>query len=254
MGGFSGRVAIVTGGSGGIGAAVAHDLSHSGAHVVVLGRNDDAGRQVVDAINDSGGSSEFVSADVSESASVDDAVNAVVTRLGRCDIAVNSAGIFDRMHPFGSYADAQWDEIINVNLSGVFRCLRAELRVMAGTGGAIVNIGSTVAHRGSERASPAYVAAKHAVLGLTRQAALETPQSGVRVNSVSPGPTDTAMAAPLIAEGPEAVRAAIAPLNPMGDFIDPARVAAAVHFLCSDAAADITGHDLILDGGQLARL
>jgi NAD(P)-dependent dehydrogenase (short-subunit alcohol dehydrogenase family) len=126
--------------------------------------------------------------------------------------------------------------------------------MLASGGGVIVNNASTVAHRGSRRAGPAYVAAKHAVLGLTRQAAVEYADRGIRVNAVSPGPTATAMAAPLIAEGPAAVAEALGGLNPTGAFVDPAQVAAAVVYLCSDAASMINGQDLVLDGGQLAKL
>lgn len=251
---FAGRTAVITGGSSGIGAAVARDLAQAGAHVVVVGRRAAVADAIVAGIAADGGSAEFVIADIRRGDDIDNVISRATSHTGRIDIAVNSAGVFDRMREFDTYTDDEWDELIATNLTGVFRCMRAEIAAMRGLGGSIVNIGSTVAHRGSHRASPGYVAAKHGVLGLTRQAALDTPTTQVRVNSVSPGPTLTDMAAPLVAEGPEAVRAALTPLNPMGDFIDPARIAAAVHYLCSDDAADITGVDLIIDGGQLARL
>jgi NAD(P)-dependent dehydrogenase (short-subunit alcohol dehydrogenase family) len=133
--------------------------------------------------------------------------------------------------------------------------MRAELAAMlAGGGGVIVNNASTVGHRGSERAGPAYVAAKHAVIGLTRQAALAYVDRGIRVNAVSPGPTSTPVSAPLEAEGPEAVRRTLSTLNPTGRFVPADEVARTVVFLASDAATMINGHDIPLDGGQLARL
>lgn len=144
--------------------------------------------------------------------------------------------------------------MIATNLTGVFRCMRAEAAVMHPSGGSIVNIASTVAHRGSHRASPGYVAAKHAVLGLTRQAAVEYASTALRINAVSPGPTLTEMAAPLVAAGPDAVRTALADLNPRATFIGPDEVAAAVVYLCSDAAISVNGTDLVLDGGQLASM
>lgn len=202
----------------------------------------------------------FVAADVRSSVDVDAMVDAVIDRFGTLDIAFNSAGIFDRGQAFHSYPDASWDDMLAVNLSGVFRCMRAEITAMLDTseraafGRSIVNNASTVAHRGSDRASPAYVAAKHGVLGLTRQAALEYAALGIRVNAVSPGPTATAMAQPLIDEGPAAVAAALAPLNPQGAFISPEQIACAVVYLATDASEMINGHDLVIDGGQLAKL
>lgn len=247
-------MALVTGATSGIGAATALALAIDGAVVVVSGRRVDAGRRVVDAITAAGGEARFVAADVTRTGEVTDLVQSVLDDHGRLDIAFNNAGIFDRMHEFHTYDDNAWDDMLTVNLTGVFRCMRAELAVMADRGGVIVNNASTVAHRGSLRASPAYVAAKHGVLGLTRQAALEYAGRGVRVNAVAPGPTRTPVADALVAEGVDAVHAALADLNPTGDFVTVEQVAAAVVFLCSDDAAMINGHALAIDGGQLAKL
>lgn len=250
---FAGRGVFVSGGTSGIGAAVARAFAAVGANVVIFGRRPEVGAAIVDEIRSAGGSCEFVSGDTRRSADVERAID-VAQQRGGLRAAVNSAGIFDRSILIGDYSDEAWDEMIATNLTGVFRCLRAEINAMTPHGGAIVNIGSSVGHRGSLRASPGYVAAKHAVIGLTRQCALECADGNIRVNSVSPGPTMTDMAAPLVAEGPEAVRATIGQLNPTGRFIDPAVVAAAVVFLCSDAADGINGTDLAVDGGQLAKL
>jgi NAD(P)-dependent dehydrogenase (short-subunit alcohol dehydrogenase family) len=257
---LAGRVALVSGATSGIGAAAALALSSAGATVVVSGRDVDRGASIVEQIEARGATAMFVAADVRSSADVDAMVEAVVDRFGQLDVAFNSAGIFDRGQAFDSYPDASWDDMLSVNLTGVFRCMRAEIAAMLDTsesasfGRSIVNNASTVASRGSDRASPAYIAAKHGVLGLTRQAALEYVGRGIRVNAVSPGPTATAMAQPLIDEGPAAVSAALAPLNPTGAFITPEQLASAVVYLASDAAEMINGHDLVIDGGQLAKL
>lgn len=236
---------------------------------MVAGRSAERAGGIVAAIRQRGGAAASVLGDLRDSGFADEAVAATVRTFGRLDIAFNSAGIFDRMREFHTYDDPSWDDMISVNLSAVFRCMRAEIAAMlasglspgadgdagaAGTVGVIVNNASTVGHRGSNRASPAYVAAKHGVIGLTRQAALEYVNRGIRVNAVSPGPTDTPVARPLVDSGPEAVRAALEGLNPTGRLVDPDDIARTVVFLCSDAASMINGHDIPLDGGQLAKL
>jgi NAD(P)-dependent dehydrogenase (short-subunit alcohol dehydrogenase family) len=252
---LSGRVALVTGATSGIGEAAAVALAAAGARVMVAGRDAGRGAAVVERIRAAGGEAALHLADLHSSAAIDALVSATVDTFGRLDIAFNNAGIFDRSREFHTYDDALWDDMIAVNLSAVFRCMRAEIAVMlAGGGGSIVNCASTVSHRASERASPAYVAAKHGVLGLTRQAALEYVNRGIRVNAVSPGPTLTPVAAPLVAEGPGAVQTALGGLNPTGRFVPADEVGRVVVFLCSDAASMINGHDIPLDGGQLARL
>ncbi|MFZ9696890.1 MAG: SDR family NAD(P)-dependent oxidoreductase [Ilumatobacteraceae bacterium] len=250
---FEDRGVFVSGGTSGIGAAVARAFAAAGANVVILGRRSEAGSAVVEEIRATGGTCEFVRGDIRRSTDVDRAIE-IAQQRGGLRAAVNSAGIFDRSVLIDDYSDDAWEEMIAINLSGVFRCLRAEMKAMKAHGGAIVNIGSSVGHRGSLRGSPGYVAAKHGVIGLTRQCALECAEGNIRVNSVSPGPTLTEMAAPLVAEGPEAVRATIGQLNPTGRFVDPAVVAGAVVFLCSGAADGINGADLAIDGGQLAKL
>ncbi len=253
---LEGRVALVTGATSGIGEATAVALAAAGARVVVGGRDRERGDAVVRRIDAAGGEAHFHPGDLRDARSVDLLVGAALDRFGRLDAAFNNAGIFDRSQSFHTYDDDAWGEMIAVNLSTVFRSMRAELNAMiaGGRGGVIVNNASTVGHRGSERASPAYVAAKHAVIGLTRQAALEYVGHGIRVNAVSPGPTRTPVSAPLEAEGSDAVRRALASLNPTGRFVDADEVARTVVFLCSDAATMINGHDIPLDGGQLAKL
>ena len=250
-----GRVALVTGATSGIGEATAHALAEAGAHVAVVGRRVHEGERVVSDIATAGGSAFFVAADMNNVDSINHMVEITVNKFGSLDIAFNNAGIFDRMNDFHTYTDESWESMMNVNLTGVFRCMRAEITAMLATnGGVIINNASTVGHRGSNRAGPAYVAAKHGVLGLTKQAALQYVNRGIRVNAVSPGPTQTEVAAPLISQGPAAVAEALSLLNPTGQFVAPRLVAQAVVYLASDAASMINGHDIVIDGGQLAKL
>lgn len=245
----------MTGATSGIGRATACALAVAGARVLVTGRDAGRGAAVVAEIRAGGGEASFHAADLRSTAAIDELVGVAADRFGPIDIAFNNAGIFDRMRAFDRYDDNAWDEMIAVNLSSVFRCMRAEIAAMlAAGGGVIVNNASTVGHRGSDRASPAYVAAKHGVIGLTRQAALEYVERGIRVNAVSPGPTRTAVSAPLEAQGAERVRSVLSALNPTGQFVAAEDVAATVVFLCTDAASMINGHDIPLDGGQLAKL
>lgn len=257
---LDGRVALVTGATSGIGEVTARRLAAGGARVVLTGRRAELGRSIADEIIASGADAHFVTLDVGDPAAVHGVVRRVVEDLGGLDIAFNNAGIFDRMQEFHSYPDEAWDEMVDINLGGVFRCMREELAAMVelpplGTGDrVIVNNASTVSFRGSLRASPAYVAAKHAVLGLTRQAGLEYVGRGVRTVAVAPGPTRTPVAQPLIDEGPEAVAAALGSLNPRADFIAPEDVAETVVWLCSPAASMINACAIPLDGGQLGGL
>ena len=250
-----GKSALVTGATSGIGEVTAYALAAAGAHVLVVGRRSDLGNNVVRTIEQSGGKAKFFAADMRSSEEINAMVDCAVNEFGKLDIAFNNAGIFDRMNDFHIYSDDSWDEMLAVNLTGVFRCMRAELASMITSGGGvIINNASTVSHRGSLRASPAYVAAKHGVLGLTKQAAIQYVNQGVRVNAVSPGPTETAMSAPLVAQGAEAVTLALAQLNPTGKFVSPEAIGQVVVFLASYSAKMINGSEIVLDGGQLALL
>lgn len=251
---FVDKVALVTGGTSGIGAAVARGLLAEGATVIVSGRRRETFEQVQNSTRPLTGSFEFIAADVAQTDDVATLFRAIDDRHGRLDFAINSAGLFDRSQSFHDYEDAAWESLIAANMTGVFKSMRAELAMMVDHGGVIINIASVVAQRGSLRASPAYVAAKHAVLGLTRQAAVEYATKGIRVNSISPGPTLTAMATPLLTTGNDAAQQVISSLNPTSQFIDPATIAATAVFLCSDAAAHINGADFVIDGGQTAQL
>jgi NAD(P)-dependent dehydrogenase (short-subunit alcohol dehydrogenase family) len=251
---FVGKVALVTGGTSGIGAAVARGLLAEGATVIVTGRRRETFDRLQTSTSPLAGSFEFIAADVARTDDVTALFRTISDRHGRLDFAINSAGVFDRSQAFHDYEDAAWESLIAANMTGVFKSMRAEVAMMVDHGGVIINIASVVAQRGSLRASPAYVAAKHAVLGLTRQAAVEYASRGIRVNSISPGPTLTSMAAPLLAEGSNAAHEVVSSLNPTAKFIDPATIAATAVFLCSNAATHINGADFVIDGGQTAQL
>lgn len=251
---FVGKVALVTGGTSGIGAAVARGLLAEGATVIVTGRRRETFDNLQTSTTPLTGSFEFIAADAARTDDVTALFQTISDRHGRLNFAINSAGVFDRSQAFHDYEDAAWESLIAANMTGVFKSMRAELAMMVDHGGVIINIASVVAQRGSLRASPAYVAAKHAVLGLTRQAAIEYASRGIRVISISPGPTLTSMAAPLLAEGNSAAQEVVSSLNPTATFIDPATIAATAVFLCSNAATHINGADFVIDGGQTAQL
>jgi NAD(P)-dependent dehydrogenase (short-subunit alcohol dehydrogenase family) len=242
---LTGKVALVTGGGSGIGAACVRGLATLGAHVVVVDLDPEGAKSVAAELGDRGVP---VAADVSAPQDCFDMADAAVDHFGRLDIAVNSAGIgAPELVPTGQASWELWRRVLSVNLDGVFLSMRAEISAMSG-GGSIVNIGSAM----SAAATPgggSYVAAKHGLVGLTKTAALEYAPRGVRVNAVGPGFIDTKMLASLNEEAYERLIAA----HPIGRLGRPEEVSAAVEFLASPAASFITGAFLPVDGGYLAR-
>lgn len=246
---MAGKVALVTGAASGIGAASAVQLSAAGATVVCADLDIDGARSTAQQIVASGGAAEAVGLDVSDDESVTSAVDFVVDKYGRVDIAVNSAGITGpaRTDLLSTTTDA-WRRVLDVNLTGVFFCLRAEIAAMTRCGGgSIVNIASILGLVGRTDQS-AYVAAKHGVIGVTRAAALEYADRGVRVNAVCPGYIDTAM----IAQMPSEARAQVTGLHPIGRLGTSDEVAEMVTFLASDRAKFVTGGHYSVDGGYTA--
>jgi NAD(P)-dependent dehydrogenase (short-subunit alcohol dehydrogenase family) len=226
-------IALVTGGASGIGAATVDLLRRDGATVVVA---------------DVGGSPPV---DVTDEQAVDDLVAGVVAEHGRLDVAVNAAGVPGSYAPVAEATTEQWRHTLEVNLIGVFFCLRAELRAMRGAGGgSIVNVASAAALMGVPHMA-AYAASKHAVIGLTRSAALEVAREGIRVNAVCPGTVRTPMLEGF-AGGDEATLTRMGRANPMGRLAEPREVAEAIVWLCSDAASYVTGHAFSIDGGVSA--
>lgn len=248
---FSGKVALVTGGSSGIGLAAALAFARAGARVVIASRGEQAGERAALDLQRAGASARFVATDVRDEAAVARAVEQTMTQFGRLDVAFNCAGIGGDMAPLESTNQEIWDDVMAVNARGVWLAMRFEVPAMlAGGGGAIVNMSSIYGAAG-KAAHHAYVASKHAVLGMTRSVALELANRGVRVNALCAGVTATPSLRHAEVVVPQLVHELVAQ-HPMGRMATEGEIAAAVLWLCSPAAAFITGTPLTVDGGFLA--
>lgn len=248
---LQGRVAIVTGGASGIGRATCELYARQGARVIVSDVSETGGQETVRLIQAAGGEAIFARADVSNPADCQALVNAAVERYGRLDIAFNNAGIGGESKPTADYSLENWQKVIAVNLSGVFYCMKYEIPAMLKNGGgAIVNMASILGQVGFGNA-PAYVAAKHGVVGLTRATAIEYATQGVRINVVGPAFIST----PLISgleQDPQA-NSALVSMHPIGRLGRSEEVAELVVWLSSDKASFVTGAYYPVDGGYLAR-
>jgi NAD(P)-dependent dehydrogenase (short-subunit alcohol dehydrogenase family) len=248
---FEGRVAIVTGGASGIGRASAELLAARGARVVVADLDDAQGGAAVAAMNASGAESVFVRADVTDPEHVTAIVRTAVDSFGRLDVAVNNAGVSGTYAPLADQSLEDWQRTLAVNLTSVFLSMQAEIPAMLQSGGgAIVNTASAAGLIGFANL-PAYVASKHGVVGLTKSIALEFAQRGVRVNAVCPGSIRTQMLEDFVGGDATALEG-MGKVQPIGRLGTPEEVAAAAVWLCSDAAAFVTGHAMAVDGGVLA--
>jgi NAD(P)-dependent dehydrogenase (short-subunit alcohol dehydrogenase family) len=248
---LEGKVALVTGGASGIGRSACLLYAQNGANVVVSDVDPAGGQETVRQISQAGGQAIFVQADVSQPEECRKMVDAAVGKFGRLEIAFNNAGIGGESNPIAAYTIEGWQRVIAVNLSSVFYCMKYEIPAMlAAGGGAIVNMSSILGQVGFAGA-PAYVAAKHGVVGLTRNAAQEYGQQHIRVNAVGPGFISTPMIAAL--EGDEQTRALLTSLHPIGRLGKPEEVAELVIWLSSKKASFVTGAYYPVDGGYLSR-
>jgi len=247
---LEGKVGLVTGGTSGIGRDASVLFARAGAKVVVAGRREVEGKETVDLIQATGGEGLFVKADVSRAADVEALVQKTVEKFGRLDVAFNNAGVEGNWIPIAEQSEEEWDRTIDINLKGVWLCLKHEIRQMLKQGGgAIVNMASVAGWIGSAGAAT-YCASKHGVIGLTKSAALETARDGIRINVVCPAVIETPMGERLFG-APEMKKFALG-LHPIGRFGTPMEVAEAVVWMCSDRASFMTGQSLVLDGGFLA--
>ncbi len=251
---FTGKVALITGGGGGIGRATALGFALNGAKVMVVDADATSGQASADIIAQRGGTVAFTQADVTQSASVQDYVKKTMDAYGRIDCFFNNAGIEGTVAPTQEYDEAVFDRVIAVNLKGVFLGMRHVLPVMIAQGsGAIVNTASVAGLFGGPGMS-AYVASKHGVLGLTKVASTDVAGLGVRVNAVCPGPVETRMMRSLESQrnpgDPESIHAATSRTIPAGRYALPEEIANTVMFLCSDLSGNTTGTQVVVDGGR----
>jgi NAD(P)-dependent dehydrogenase (short-subunit alcohol dehydrogenase family) len=243
-------VVLITGALTGIGRATALAFAKERAHVVVSGRKADAGRALLDELNDLGAEAEFIRADVRHENEVRNLVDRAIDRFGRLDVAVNNAGTEGELAPIVEQTSERYAAVFDTNVLGVLLSLKHELRVMLPKGrGSIIIVSSVAGHVGFPGAG-VYVASKHAVEGLTKAAALEAAKSGVRINAVAPGPIETAMVDRFT--GSSENKAAFASQIPAGRIGEADEVAQTILFLASEKAPYVTGASLAIDGGLLA--
>jgi NAD(P)-dependent dehydrogenase (short-subunit alcohol dehydrogenase family) len=243
-------VVLITGGLTGIGRAAAIAFARKGAKVVVAGRRDEAGQALVKELRAFGSEAEFINADVRKEDDVRALVDKTVARFGRLDVAVNNAGTEGQPGPIADQTAESYAATFDTNVLGVILSMKHEVRVMQGQGsGSIINISSTYGHEGAAGAA-IYAGSKHAVEGITKSVAREIAKSGIRVNGVAPGPTDTGMLTRFT--GTPENKTALATSVPMGRLGLSEELADAIVFMASEQASFITGHILNVDGGKTA--
>jgi len=243
---YKDKVILITGGASGIGEATAIKFASEGIKVVISDVQDEKGKDVVQRIKQKGGDAIFVRADVSKEEDVRALIKKTVSQYGRLDYAFNNAGIEGEQASTHQAEMDNFDQIMAINVKGVWTCMKYQIEQMLkqGDGGAIVNTASVAGLVGFEGLSH-YTASKHAVIGLTRTAALDYGEQGIRVNAVCPGVIDTPMVERAFGEN----KGDLAQTKPVGRLGQPEEIASAVFFLCSDEASFVHGHPLVIDGG-----
>ncbi|MBD2363918.1 glucose 1-dehydrogenase [Anabaena minutissima FACHB-250] len=244
------KVALVTGGTSGIGRTTAIAFADAGAKVVVVGRREEEGNETVRLIHEVGSDGLFVKADVSQETDVEATIAAVVNKFGRLDIAFNNAGLLGQNALLAEQTEQSYDRVFGVNVKGVFLCMKHEIAQMLaqGDGGAIVNTSSINGFRPLAPGLSLYDASKTAVVMLTKAAALEYASQKIRINAIAPGPIETEMLSLASGGNPKAFESSV----PAGRLGKPDDIANAVIWLCSDATDFVNGHTLAVDGGVLA--
>lgn len=249
---LKGKVALVTGGTTGIGQESAIALAGVGAKVIVAGRGIERGEETVSLIQKEGGEATFIKADISQAAEVEAMVNEAVETYGRLDCAFNNAGTEGKLAPITELSEEDLNKVIDINLKGTWLCLKYEITQMLKQGnGAIVNTSSGYGEAGGANLS-LYSASKHGIIGLTKSLALEYATKSIRINAIAPGPIDTGMP-DRGTSSKEALENYISTFVPMNRMGTSREVAEAVVWLCSDAASFVTGATLAVDGGYLAQ-
>ena len=256
MGSLDGKVALVTGASSGIGEAAALMMAREGAHLVLAARREERGRAVESAITSAGGQALFVRADVTNRAEIEAVVDRTVNIYGRLDCAVNNAGIAGPVNvPVAEVDESDWDAVMNVNLRGVWLCMKYEIPAMIACGsGSIVNVSSIYGYKPSPIGHAPYSASKHGLIGLTKSAAIDYAQHHVRCNVVAPGFTRSEMVDPSDEDADEFMEEIVSRHSAMGRLGEGQETAAAITWLCSNAASFVNGAVLAIDGGDMARL
>ncbi|MCI5048300.1 MAG: glucose 1-dehydrogenase [Aquisalinus sp.] len=252
---FEGKVAFITGASAGVGAATAHRFAKEGASVSLIARRKEQGEQIVAEIENIGGRAIFSQVDVTDADGVEAAVARTIEMFGSLDIGVNNAAILGAFAPIMEMDDANWLDVLNVNLNGVFFAMRAEARAMQASGGSIINVASVNAFMGSPGAA-AYATSKHAILGLARSACQEFAPFNIRINTVCPGLIDTDMqrdiATRVAGEDAASFEHPLIARIPLGRMSSADEITSAIAWLASDDASYVTGSTITPDGGLMA--